>query len=105
MNGCDREKVAEWLDGALEAEEAAEVEAHVRGCEACAREKKWLEAENELLARRRQAQPPLSPELWRGVEARLASAKPAPAPARRVPWRMLVPVALAVAAALLILVR
>jgi hypothetical protein len=104
MSGCDRERVLDWLEGALAREEAAEVEAHVRGCDPCTREMKWLEAEAELFARRRQAQPPISPELWPGVAARLDLARPEPR--RQRPWRMLMPLTLAAAAAaLLILVR
>jgi hypothetical protein len=103
MSGCGRERGLDWLEGALAREEAAEVEAHARGCEACTREKQWIEAEAELFASRRQAQPPVAPDLWSGVAARLQLAKPEPK--RQVPWRMLVPLALAAAAALLILVR
>lgn len=108
---CERERVSDWIDGLLEADEAAAVEAHVRGCEACAREAAWLKAEAELFARRRQEQAPLSPELWRGVEERLAAGslatpvEPVPLKRARLRWTVALPFAMAAAAALLVLVR
>src|SRR6516225_9533499 len=108
---CERERVSDWIDGLLEGDEAAAVEAHVRGCEACTREKEWLEAEAQLFARRRAQAAPMKPELWRGVEERLAAGKPvtpvAPVPLKRarLRWTMALPFAMAAAAALLVLVR
>lgn len=48
--------------------QAAEVAAHVAGCETCAREVAWLRAERALLSRR--PSPPVQ-QLWAGIEARL----------------------------------
>ena len=81
MSACDPDRLEAFVDGTLTPVERAGTEAHLRECAACAAELVALNAEQALLARRRSAQPPLSPELWRGVEARLA--RPAPARARR----------------------
>jgi hypothetical protein len=50
----------------------AEMNAHLRGCAACARELAWLRAELLLIARRREAQGPLPASLWDGILARVS---------------------------------
>lgn len=81
----------------------APIEAHVAGCASCQRELAWVRAERGLLGRRPRAA--LPPELWQGIEARIA-AQPAPLglagrPRAREKVRQWLPVAAAAAAALI----
>jgi hypothetical protein len=75
----------------------ARLDAHLAGCDDCARELAWLRAEQRLLRSRERDEPAVD-SLWRGVAARLpdavaanpspyrAAAPPPAAPERR-PWR------------------
>jgi hypothetical protein len=69
---CNTEELEALVFGKLDADTAAAVEKHAAGCGACADELAWLRAEQELMARRRAAQAPLSPSLWEGIAARVA---------------------------------
>ncbi len=59
--------VAEELDDAS----AERVRAHVAGCASCQAELKWLTAEAELMARRREKQPEVSPAIWQNIAERI----------------------------------
>ncbi|WP_437569229.1 zf-HC2 domain-containing protein [Sorangium sp. So ce542] len=102
MSGCRPEAVEAYALGELSAAEAAEVEAHLAGCSACAEELAWVRREQALFAARAAEipePPPFESILMRvlddGREARAEEAAPAraaapavdhaaaPAPARR----------------------
>ncbi|WP_437591763.1 zf-HC2 domain-containing protein [Sorangium sp. So ce1000] len=102
MSGCRPEAVEAYALGELSAEEAAEVEAHLAGCRACAEELAWVRREQALFAARASElpePPPFESILMRvldeGHEACAEEAAPAraaapavdhaaaPAPARR----------------------
>ncbi|MDX1443384.1 MAG: zf-HC2 domain-containing protein [Gammaproteobacteria bacterium] len=76
-----QQRLDEWLDGELDAAEAAEVAAHVEACEACAAER---DAQQRLMSRLAalptERQP--SRDLWPDIAARL---EPRTRNARR-PW-------------------
>ena len=81
---CSPEELEALVAGALSAEEAARVQAHVDGCAACRDELAWLGAEAELMARRRQRQE-LSPAVWQGIADRIARPAAPAAPPERQP--------------------
>jgi anti-sigma factor RsiW len=102
MSGCRPEAVEAYALGELSAAEAAEMEAHLAGCSACAEELAWVRREQALFAARAAEipePPPFESVLMRmldeGREARAEEAAPAraaapavdhataPAPARR----------------------
>jgi hypothetical protein len=76
----DVEELEALAAGKLDVEAAARVSAHVAGCAECKEELEWLQAEAELMARRRQRQDELDPALWSNVAARIAEPKAAPVP-------------------------
>ena len=88
---CPTEELEALVAEELDEESAARVRAHVAGCASCQAELKWLAAEAELMARRRKAQPELSPELWRGIAERISqpvvAAPPVAAPTPLRPQR------------------
>jgi predicted anti-sigma-YlaC factor YlaD len=88
--------------GELDETRAREVEAHAADCASCKRELEWLRAERELMSRRAADQEPVPPELWRGIEARIAP--PAQPQSHRWVW-VGGAVAIAAAAALLLVWR
>lgn len=71
---CPTEELEALVAETLDDESAARVRAHVAGCASCRQELKWLAAEVELMARRREQQAELSPELWRNIAERIAPA-------------------------------
>lgn len=71
---CPTEELEALVAGELDAADAARVQAHVAGCATCKDELTWLQAEAELMARRRAAQPALKPALWHGIADRIAAA-------------------------------
>ena len=60
---CPTEELEALVADKLDGETAERVRAHLAGCAACKEELAWLQAEAELMARRRDAQPELSPAL------------------------------------------
>ena len=64
-------RLDEWIDGALAAEAAREVEEHLRGCEACRAEERRL---RQLLAHAASLPRSLAPprDLWPGIAEELA---------------------------------
>jgi putative zinc finger protein len=68
---CSLEELEALIEGKLDAEATDRVESHVAGCEACRDELLWLRTEAELMARRRAAQPELSPALWQSITERI----------------------------------
>jgi hypothetical protein len=70
---CPTEELEALVAGTLDDETAERVRAHLAGCASCKEELAWLSAEAELMARRREQQPELSPALWQGIAERLAS--------------------------------
>lgn len=92
MNADDhnrwREDLAAYMLGALDRDEAAELERHLEGCERCQEESRWLEPAVQLLPESverheppRQLREALMAEV-RG-DVREAQARPAPARSRR----------------------
>lgn len=69
---CDSEVLEALVRGQLDGETAQAVAQHAAGCAACRDELSWLRAEAELMARKKQAQPSLSPSLWEGIARRIA---------------------------------
>ena len=76
----DVEELEALAAGKLDQEAAARVSAHVASCAECKEELEWLQAEAELMARRRQRQGELDPALWSNVAARIANPEAAPVP-------------------------
>ena len=76
MGACDLERLEDWLAGLLDANAAATVDAHVRGCEACRHEVEWLRGEQQWMERRRGAQPVVRPAVWESVAARVETRRP-----------------------------
>jgi Putative zinc-finger len=75
MNCTDCEKfLEEYLDGELAARDAAETEAHLASCEACAGAYDALTSEQNLYAAYERPVE-VSPRLWGGVEARINAGK------------------------------
>ena len=70
---CNRERVIEWFEGALEADEAQAVEAHVLGCESCMREYRALRQTQQLLVSVRRVRQPAD----LGLKLRLAISREA----------------------------
>jgi putative zinc finger protein len=99
---CDMEALEALALGELDEARAREVEAHAADCASCKRELEWLRAERELMSRRAADQEPVPPELWRGIEARIAP--PAQQQSHRWVW-VGGAVAIAAAAALLLVWR
>lgn len=67
--------IAAWRDGALTADEAARIAAHVPGCPVCQREiARWESLDDAL---RRMPVPPSNGQLWRDVRAGMTSARSA----------------------------
>jgi len=77
---CPIEELEALAAEKLDAEAAARVRAHVAGCASCRAELAWLAAEAELMARRRAAQPEVSPALWQGIAERISQPETAAAP-------------------------
>jgi anti-sigma factor RsiW len=83
-----RDDLAAYVLGALEPAEAAEVERHLAGCEACRDRLRWLQPAVDLLpAAVEQRSPPerLRERLLDTVRAEAGAESPRPAPARE-PW-------------------
>ena len=68
---CDLMDLEALADGRLAPERTHMVAAHATDCPRCRRELEWLRTEQALLGRRREAEAPLPPELWQGLECRL----------------------------------
>jgi hypothetical protein len=79
---CDLEGLEALVAEALPAERASELQTHARTCASCTRELQWLRTERRLMSERKVAEPGLPPDLWRGVERRIAAAGGAGHPAR-----------------------
>ncbi|MBX6364577.1 MAG: zf-HC2 domain-containing protein, partial [Gemmatimonadetes bacterium] len=83
------DRLSEYIDDELPAEERAQLEAHLAGCAACARTVDELLAVVRAAATLRDSPPP--PELWTGIAARIAAPviplRPTP-PARRLSLRL-----------------
>jgi hypothetical protein len=77
MRECSEDDLIALAHGDLVPEEAREVEAHVAGCAACAKELGWLKAERAAFAARSTAVPPGS--LWAKIEQQIASSAEPPA--------------------------
>src|SRR3954454_21234783 len=76
---CSFEDLEALVENRLDDQATARLTAHVGGGEACRDDLVWLRTETELVARRRQQQPELSPALWQGIAERVAAAQPAAA--------------------------
>jgi len=86
MSGhCNRDDLEALVYGALTPEHASELESHVAACSQCGDELAWLRTERSVMAERADQQQELPPELWAGIESRIAEADPVPlpVPARR----------------------
>jgi predicted anti-sigma-YlaC factor YlaD len=100
------DRLSDYLDGELTPGEAAEVEAHLRGCSNC----RTVVAELRAVVEQAQALPARPPDadLWPGVEARLDRARgwPSFGGARQAPapWRISFTVPQLAAAALALMV-
>jgi hypothetical protein len=70
---CNSSDLEALALGELAPEQAQAVLEHASGCQACRDELAWLRAERDLMARRARQKDDLPPELWRGVERRLAA--------------------------------
>lgn len=107
MTTCDdiRARLGPYVDGELDADDAADVREHVEACPRCAAR---LEAERAFLARIAAAGGETAPESLRSrVEAIVRSTRPAkevPERGRRTPWGAIVPLAIAAGVAALLLV-
>jgi hypothetical protein len=85
---CPTEELEALVAEELDDETAERVRAHVAGCASCQAELKWLAAEAELMARRRERQPEVSPAVWQGIAERIARPEAAPvAPSNVTPIR------------------
>jgi hypothetical protein len=96
-----RDRLDDYVDGALEGNELHEVELHLAGCADCAAEERRLSA---LLAGAAALPREISPprDLWPGIAERIAAARPrAVAPPARRAWSWS-PALLAAAAAVLV---
>ena len=92
-----------YLLGALDRDEAAEMERHLEGCERCQEEMRWLEPAVQLLpesVERTEPSPQLRQSLMAEVRADAREAEARPAPARRRRWLLKPAVGLAVVALL-----
>lgn len=69
---CPKEDLDRLARDQLPPGEAEAVATHAASCAACQRELSWLRTERELLARRRSQPAPLSPLIWKNVEAQVA---------------------------------
>jgi anti-sigma factor RsiW len=90
MNAPDHnrwsEDLAAYLLGALDRDEAAELERHLEGCERCQEEMRWLEPAVQLLpesVERTEPSAQLRQTLMAEVRADVPEAEARPAPARR----------------------
>ncbi len=81
---CSLEELEALVEDKLDDEATARVTAHVAECEACRDDLAWLRTEAELMARRRQQQPELSPALWQNIAERVAQPAAAAATATNV---------------------
>jgi putative zinc finger protein len=68
---CPTEELEALVTDTLDGETAERVRAHVADCASCKEELAWLQAERELMARRRAHEPALSPALWQAIVERL----------------------------------
>ena len=96
-----RDRLDDYVDGALGGAEVHDVELHLAACAECAGEVSRLRA---LLAGAAALPPEMSPprDLWPGIAERIAASRPRPAaPSVRRPWSMS-PAFLAAAAAVLV---
>lgn len=92
--------IAAWRDGALSADEAARIAAHVPGCPACQREiARWESLDDAL---RRQPVPASDGQLWRDVRAGITSNRDAHSRTNRQTARRLIGAGSALAAVLLL---
>ena len=75
-----KDRLDDYVDGALGGAELHEVELHLAGCAACAAEERGLRA---LLAGAAALPREMGPsrDLWPGIAERIAAARPRPAPA------------------------
>jgi anti-sigma factor RsiW len=100
---CPDERLVALVQGALDGAEAAALEDHVERCAICARELRWLSAEQVMFSARADAAPPLPAGVWDQIEDKLAARRaPAVRPRavrRRTAW--LAGTSLAAAAAVL----
>lgn len=108
MNADDHnrwsEDLAAYMLGALDRDEAAEMERHLEGCERCQEEMRWLEPAVQLLpesVERTEPSPQLRQTLMAEVRADVREAKARPTPARGRRW-LLKPVVGFAALALLV---
>jgi hypothetical protein len=69
---CPIEELEALVAGTLDDETAERVRAHLLTCATCKEELAWLQAESELMARRRAREAELAPEIWQGIAERLA---------------------------------
>jgi hypothetical protein len=69
---CSLEDLEALVEDQLDDEATARVTAHLAECAACRDELQWLRAEAELMARRRQQQPPVAPAVWQNIAERIA---------------------------------
>jgi Putative zinc-finger len=96
MSGCRFDAIEAWVYGELDPAEEAAVEAHARGCSACAGEAAALRAERGLFAERARLEGPppglatvLARARWSVDPAPRAPERKAPSLLRRVPWAAL----------------
>jgi anti-sigma-K factor RskA len=93
MNADDHnrwsEDLAAYVLGALDRDEAAELERHLEGCERCREEMRWLEPAVQTLpegVERTEPPPQLRETLMAEVRDDIREAQPRPAPARSRRW-------------------
>ncbi len=73
---CPDERLVELVRGALDADEAQALEEHVASCAVCARELRWLSAEQVMFTTRAEEAPPLPAGVWDQIAARTVGVAP-----------------------------
>ncbi len=66
---CPQEQISAWLDGQLEAQQAEQVDQHLRQCETCRRFQEELASAASLFRNMEMLEPP--PHLWTRISANL----------------------------------
>jgi hypothetical protein len=83
LHTCPDERLIALAQGTLHADEAQDLEEHVTGCPVCARELRWLSAEQVMFSAHAEEAPPLPADAWDKIAARTVAAPKKAAPVRR----------------------